>query len=229
MHEIIELMDAEAYSRPSPMEYEMAYQSRIASEINRRLLEVARVSHNSGLSGDSIQRVAHRPLPKTVRRRRRWKFGQPRVMALFLALIDAFHNRDPRGLVADLLGVTAEPYTASQMTYDLRRLRLKGLIFRPPRTNRYFVTPYGWKVAAILTTGRSDLQACHGDVHRNRRSVAVSASTSPVSGWYSTRSPHLRRFPVFKDRLKTWHFHKQTTYIRRLRGQPFVTRQISGG
>jgi hypothetical protein len=29
------------------------------------------------------------------------------------------------------------------MTYDLRRLRLKGLIFRPPRRNRYFVTPSG--------------------------------------------------------------------------------------
>ena len=37
------------------------------------------------------------------------------------------------------------------MTYDLRRLRLKGLIFRPPRTNRYFVTPYGWKVARLFS------------------------------------------------------------------------------
>jgi hypothetical protein len=36
------------------------------------------------------------------------------------------------------------------MTYDLRRLRLKGLIFRPPHTNRYFVTPYGWKVARLF-------------------------------------------------------------------------------
>ena len=54
-------------------------------------------------------------------------------------------------MVADLLGVTTEQYTASQMTYDLRRLRLKGLIFRPPRTNRYFVTPYGWKVARLFS------------------------------------------------------------------------------
>ena len=37
------------------------------------------------------------------------------------------------------------------MTYDLRRLRLKGLIFRPPRTNQYFVTPYGWKVALLFS------------------------------------------------------------------------------
>jgi hypothetical protein len=55
------------------------------------------------------------------------------------------------GLVADLLCVTTEQYTASQVTYDLRRLRLEGLIFRPPQTNRYFVTPYGWKVARLFS------------------------------------------------------------------------------
>jgi hypothetical protein len=37
------------------------------------------------------------------------------------------------------------------MTYDLRRLRLKGLIYRLPQTNRYFVTPYGWKVARLFS------------------------------------------------------------------------------
>ncbi len=37
------------------------------------------------------------------------------------------------------------------MTYDLRRLRLKGLIFRPPKTNRYFVTPHGWKLARLFS------------------------------------------------------------------------------
>ncbi|MGH9663785.1 MAG: hypothetical protein ACRD9L_05120 [Bryobacteraceae bacterium] len=65
------------------------------------------------------------------------------ALTLFQPLIDGFHNRDLRSVVANLLGVTTEQYTASQMNYDLRRLRLKGLIFRPPRTNRYFVTPYG--------------------------------------------------------------------------------------
>src|SRR5438552_8310599 len=78
-------------------------------------------------------------------------------MALFLALtlfqhlIDGFHNRDLRARVADLLGVTGAQYTASQMTYDLRRLRLKGLIYRPPKTHRYFLTPYGWKIARLFT------------------------------------------------------------------------------
>jgi hypothetical protein len=36
-----------------------------------------------------------------------------------------------------LPGVTIGEYTGSRMTYDLRSLRLKGLIFRPPRTKIY--------------------------------------------------------------------------------------------
>jgi hypothetical protein len=71
-------------------------------------------------------------------------------LTLFHHLIDGFHNRDLRNLVADLLGATVIEYTGAQMTYDLRRLRPKGLIFRPPRTNRYIVTPYGWKVARLF-------------------------------------------------------------------------------
>ena len=135
----------------------LPYLQKIGRQINRRLLEVERVSHNSGLSGDSIQRVVQPTVTEGGEKAPSLKFGQPRVMALLLALtlfqhlIDGFHNRDLRGLVVHLLGLTTEQYTASQMTYDLRRLRLKGLIFRPPRTNRYFVTPYGWKVARLFT------------------------------------------------------------------------------
>jgi len=135
----------------------LPYLQKIGRQINRRLLEVERVSHNSGLSGDSIQRVVQPTVTEDGEKAPSLKFGQPRVMALLLALtlfqhlIDGFHNRDLRGLVADLLGVTTEQYTAGQMTYDLRRLRLKGLIYRPPKTNRYFTTPYGWKVARLFS------------------------------------------------------------------------------
>ena len=135
----------------------LPYLQKIGREINRRLLEVERVSHNSGLSGDSIQRVVQPTVTNDGEKAPALKFGQPRVMALFVALtlfhhlIDGFHNRDLRALVVDLLGVTGEQYTTSQMTYDLRRLRLKGLIFRPPKTHRYFLTPYGWKIARLFT------------------------------------------------------------------------------
>ena len=135
----------------------LPYLQKIERQINRRLLEVERISHNSGLSGDSIQRVVQPAVTEDGKKAPGLKFGQPRVMALFLALtlfqhlIDGFRNRDLRQQVADLLGVTLGQYTPHQMTYDLRRLRLKGLIYRPPKTNRYFVTPYGWKVARLFS------------------------------------------------------------------------------
>jgi hypothetical protein len=37
------------------------------------------------------------------------------------------------------------------MTYDPRRLRLKGLLWRIPRSHRYRVTPYGYRVALLFT------------------------------------------------------------------------------
>ncbi len=78
-------------------------------------------------------------------------------MALFLALTlftnlpNGFRNRDLRSTVADLLEIDSRSYNAGKMTYDLRRLRLKGLIARPPGSNRYFLTPHGWKVARLFS------------------------------------------------------------------------------
>jgi hypothetical protein len=135
----------------------LPYLQQIGRQINRRLLEVERVSHNSGLSGDSIQRVVQPAVTEDGKKAPGLKFGQPRVMALMLALtmfhhlIDGFRNHGLRQQVADLLGVALSEYNPGQMTYDLRRLRLKGLIYRPPKTNRYFVTPYGWKVARLFS------------------------------------------------------------------------------
>ncbi len=73
------------------------------------------------------------------------------ALTLFQHLINGFHNSDLHALVIDLLGVTADEYTTSQMTYDLRRLRLKGMIYRPPKTHRYFLTPHGWKIARLFS------------------------------------------------------------------------------
>jgi hypothetical protein len=135
----------------------LPYWQKIGRQINRRLLEVERVSHNSGLSGDSIQRVVQPAVTEDSKKAPGLKFGQPRVMALLLSLtmfhhlMDGFGNHDLSQQVADLWGVTLTEYTPHQMTYDLRRLRLKGLIYRPPKTNRYFVTASGWKVARLFS------------------------------------------------------------------------------
>ena len=50
-----------------------------------------------------------------------------------------------------MTGLLHAPYTPGQMTYDLRRLRLTGLISRIEHTNRYVLTPDGIKVAVFYT------------------------------------------------------------------------------
>ena len=59
-----------------------------------------------------------------------------------------FTNKSLRALIAGLLG---SDYRASQMTYDLRRLRLAGLIRRLPHTNRYTLTADGIRIAIFYT------------------------------------------------------------------------------
>jgi hypothetical protein len=82
------------------------------------------------------------------------RFGDPRVMALLAAmvrfayLLSGFTNRQLVGLVTAMLDTG---YTSRQATYDLRRLRRKGLIVRIPSTFRYQLTPTGRAVAVLFT------------------------------------------------------------------------------
>jgi hypothetical protein len=81
------------------------------------------------------------------------RFGDPRVMALLACLCHYGHlfngltNRSLRELIAGLI----DGYTASQATYDLRRVRRKGLIRRIPRSQRYELTAEGRRIAVFFT------------------------------------------------------------------------------
>jgi hypothetical protein len=83
--------------------------------------------------------------------------SDPRVLALLQALCSfshlprGFRNRDLRPQVAHLLGWDLARYSPGAMTYDLRRLRLHGLIQRVPHTFRYVVTPAGLQLAFVLS------------------------------------------------------------------------------
>jgi DNA-binding transcriptional ArsR family regulator len=104
--------------------------------------------------GSALYERIHQPYHREGQRTGALRFGDPRVMALVGALCIAlnaaagFTNRSLRAQVAGLLATT---YTASQMTYDLRRLRRKGLIRRVPRSNSYILTPDGIRVAIFYT------------------------------------------------------------------------------
>jgi hypothetical protein len=124
-----------------------------ARAINHRLLDAERVGQGCVLASPAFERVA-RPTLEEGRRAPALRFGDPRVMALTGALaitvhaVTGFTNRSLRPLVAGLLGV---PYSMGQASYDLRRLRLKGLIRRLPNSNTYVLTPDGLRIAIFYT------------------------------------------------------------------------------
>jgi hypothetical protein len=120
-----------------------------ARDVNRRMVDAFRVGQGCVLASPAFERVA-RPTVEDGRRAPALRFGDPRVMALAgalcacLHLVGGFTNRSLRAQVSTLLGVA---YSTSQMTYDLRKLRLKGLIRRLPHSNTYVLTPDGQRVA----------------------------------------------------------------------------------
>lgn len=133
---------------------QLAYLQQIGRDINQRLLDVQRLSQDCALSQESVERIVQPTVREDGQRAPGLRFGDPRVMALFLALTLFLHL--PRGFtasdlrrhVADLLG---REYTSTQMSYDLRRLMAKGILWRVPHTYRYQATTYGHKVALFFS------------------------------------------------------------------------------
>ena len=66
-------------------------------------------------------------------------------------VVGGFSNQTLRPLVAGLLGPDAAPYTQGRCCYDLRRLKLKGLIVKIEHTNTYVLTPDGQRFAVFYT------------------------------------------------------------------------------
>jgi hypothetical protein len=66
----------------------------------------------------------------------------------FCYLIKGFTNRH---LVERVGGLLDSSYTGRQATYDLRRLKRKGLIAKVSRSRRYQLTGLGRRVAVLFT------------------------------------------------------------------------------
>ncbi|MDX1430273.1 MAG: hypothetical protein R3282_08295, partial [Rhodothermales bacterium] len=142
----------------------------IGFSANWRLLDAERLGHDP-LIGEQVFREITQPAVLDGQRAPALRFGDPRVHALLAAIViyrlqpEGFTNRQLRLHLAELLGLSPEQFGAGRMTYDLRRLRLHGLIERIPRTHRYQLTDCGWKVALFfaraynrfLRTGLADI------------------------------------------------------------------------
>jgi hypothetical protein len=129
------------------------YLRSIGRQINRRLLRLEEVAHDCGLKPDQLRHVVL-PSVHEGKRASGLRFGERRAMALFAALstvvpiADGITNRSLRSLVAGFMGVQ---YSSAQMSYDLRRLKLKGALKKLEGQNRYVLTPPGRRWALFFT------------------------------------------------------------------------------
>ena len=128
----------------------------IGFNANRRLLEVETLSQDCTLAEGLFDQVTQ-PQICNDQRVAGLRFDDARVLALlqvlclFLGLPEGFRNASMRDWMAQALAVPVDAYSPGRMTYDLRRLRLHGLIERIPHSHRYEVTDLGIRVALFFT------------------------------------------------------------------------------
>jgi hypothetical protein len=129
---------------------------QVGFRANRRLLDVQKVSHDCSIGEDAFDKVV-RPIEVEGQRAAGLRFGDPRVQALFAVLVlfslqlRGFTNQELRPLLAQMLGLDPANYPIGRMTYDLRRLRLHGLIERIPHSHRYQLTAEGLRIALFFS------------------------------------------------------------------------------
>ena len=159
---------------------------QVGFQANRRLLDagaryrVQTVSHDCSIGEDAFEKVVH-PIEVEGQRASALRFGDARVQALLSVLVlfsfqlRGFTNQEMRALLAQLLGLDPAHYPVGRMTYDLRRLRLHGLIERIPKSHRYDVTPAGLRIAPLLLA--------------NVRPPVASKTRSHHACWSTSRLP----------------------------------------
>jgi hypothetical protein len=128
----------------------------IGFRANRRLLDVQRISHDCNIGEDAFNQV-QRPVEVNGQRGAALRLADPVVQALLSALLlfklqpRGFSNADLREQLAPMLGLPLDEIRQGRMTYNLRRLRLHGLIERIPKSHRYQVTDFGLRSALFFT------------------------------------------------------------------------------
>jgi hypothetical protein len=124
----------------------------LAFTANRRVLHVQQLSHDPTL-GDDEFRTLTTPQVVDGQRISALPFGDETVLAVLSVLLmfrhlpQGFTNSELRCDVARLLARQAHDLKPGQMTYHLRRLRLRRLICRIPGSHRSLVTEAGLHTA----------------------------------------------------------------------------------
>ena len=130
---------------------------------NRRLLRVQRLSHDPIQGATALATVTGPFTTATGARVAGLRLSDPRAHALLATICvfrlhpHGFTHADLRAHLAPQLGHDPDRMTSGQISYDLRRLRLHGLIERIPHTFRYRVSDTGLRCALFLTRAHTRL------------------------------------------------------------------------
>jgi len=129
---------------------------KIGFHANRRLLQTESITHDCILAEETFQQL-NRPRIVNEQRASALRYADPMVQDIWNALLvfrllpTGFSNHDLRNNLAPLRDQPIDHFTQGRMTYQLRRLRLHGLIQRIPKTHRYRLTDFGFRVAVFCT------------------------------------------------------------------------------
>ena len=123
---------------------------------NRRLLEAERLSHDCILAEDSFRKI-NAPVEQNGQRASGLRFADPRIQFLWQAVIlfrlqaNGFRAADLRQHLAALSGRNPSDISQGALTYQLRRLRLHGIIEKVANSFRYRITASGLRAALFFT------------------------------------------------------------------------------
>jgi hypothetical protein len=129
---------------------------KIGFAANRRLLDVERLSHDCMLAEETFKAI-NGPVTAGRQRASGLRFADPQTHALWHAVIlfrlvpEGFRADDLRHHLAALAGRDPQAISQGAITYQLRRMRLHGLIERLPHSFRYRVTELGFRAALFFT------------------------------------------------------------------------------
>jgi DNA-binding PadR family transcriptional regulator len=135
---------------------------QIGFRANRRLQDVQRISHDCIIGQEAFERL-QQPVSHNTQRTSALPFADHTVQALLNALVlfrllpNGFSNKDLRQPFAELLGQEPAAMTQGRMTYNLRRLKMHGLIVRTTGSHRYQLTQLGLRVALFYTRTQARL------------------------------------------------------------------------
>jgi hypothetical protein len=134
----------------------LGYLGTIAYHAITRFLKAQAVAQATALDRSTFERLVT-PSVEGGQHVAGLRFGAPQVMRLLAALgcagltFRAFSHAELRALLVDRFGAEAADVTSARLSYQLTKLRGKGLLRKVAGRNRYTLTDRGYRVALYCT------------------------------------------------------------------------------